>query len=192
MCWRFQIGSNSPLANRKARMLSIDSLPRKWSILKICDSRKTLSTASLSSLDGARSQPNGFSMITRELSVASPDAPSIPTTDANADGGTARWNSRAIDPPLAPWPPWPCELAIDFSAAATAATSGEGSSGDAVANVRCETNFSHGSPNGFATPYSSQADRAWDLKSSSDTANSGGEVPMIANFSGSSPATNRW
>ena len=79
-----------------------------------------------------------------------------------------------------------------FSAAATAATSGEGSSGDAVANVRCETNFSHGSPNGFATPNSSQADRACFLKSSSETANSGGEVPMIANFSGSSPATNRW
>ena len=130
-------------------------------------------------------------MITRELSVASPDAPSIPTTDANADGGTARWNSRATEPPP-PLPPWPCELPMAFSAAATAATSGEGSSGDAVANVRCETNFSHGSPNGFATPYSSQADRACFLKSSSETANSGGEVPMIANFSGSNPATNKW
>ena len=175
-------------------MLSIDSLPRKWSILNICDSLKTLSTASFSALDEARSQPNGFSMITREFSVASPDEPSIPTTDANADGGTARWNSRPTE-----WPP-PFRRGHRGRAScrspspprATAATSGVGSSGDAVANVRCETNFSHGSPNGFATPYSSQADRACFLKSSSDTANSGGEVPMIANFSGSSPATNRW
>src|ERR1700721_4776104 len=134
-------------------------------------------------------------MITREFSVASPDEPSNATTDANADGGTARWNSRPIEPaplPLPPWLPWPCEFPIFFSAAPTAATSGVGSSGDAVANVRGETNFSHGSPKGLATPYSSQADLACFLKSSSDTANSGGEVPTIANLSGSSPATNKW
>jgi len=29
MCWRFQTGSNRPLANRKAKMLTTDSLPRK-------------------------------------------------------------------------------------------------------------------------------------------------------------------
>ena len=33
---RFQIGSNRPLANRKARMFCAASLPRKWSIRKIC------------------------------------------------------------------------------------------------------------------------------------------------------------
>ena len=32
---RFQIGSNSPLANRNARMFCAASLPRKWSIRKI-------------------------------------------------------------------------------------------------------------------------------------------------------------
>ena len=36
---RFQIGSNRPLANRKARMFWAASLPRKWSIRKICRSR---------------------------------------------------------------------------------------------------------------------------------------------------------
>ena len=38
---RCQIGSNSPLAKRKARMLSAASLPRKWSMRKICRSSKT-------------------------------------------------------------------------------------------------------------------------------------------------------
>ena len=37
MKFRFQIGSNSPLAKRKARMFCAASLPRKWSIRKICD-----------------------------------------------------------------------------------------------------------------------------------------------------------
>lgn len=36
---RFQIGSNSPLAKRKARMFCAASLPRKWSIRKIWFSR---------------------------------------------------------------------------------------------------------------------------------------------------------
>ena len=35
---RFQIGSNRPLANRKARMFCAASLPRKWSMRKICSS----------------------------------------------------------------------------------------------------------------------------------------------------------
>ena len=38
MKFRFQIGSNSPLAKRNARMFSAASLPRKWSIRKICRS----------------------------------------------------------------------------------------------------------------------------------------------------------
>ena len=33
---RFQIGSNRPLAKRNARMFWAASLPRKWSIRKIC------------------------------------------------------------------------------------------------------------------------------------------------------------
>src|ERR1700722_15753180 len=100
MCCRFQMGSKIPFANRNARMLSTDSLPRKWSILNTCDSSNTLCTASFSSLAEARSQPNGFSTITRELGEASPDAPSIATTDSNADGGIARGNSRPLAPPL--------------------------------------------------------------------------------------------
>ena len=41
MWLRCQIGSKSPLANRKARMFCAASLPRKWSIRKICSSSKT-------------------------------------------------------------------------------------------------------------------------------------------------------
>ena len=37
MKFRFQIGSNSPLAKRRARMFCAASLPRKWSMRKICD-----------------------------------------------------------------------------------------------------------------------------------------------------------
>ena len=81
MCDRFQTGSNRPLANRNARMLSTDSLPRKWSIRKICDSSKTACTALPSSTADFRSVPKGFSMITRDLSLARPAAPSMPTTD---------------------------------------------------------------------------------------------------------------
>ena len=39
---RFQIGSNSPLANRKARMFCAASLPRKWSIRKTWLSRNAV------------------------------------------------------------------------------------------------------------------------------------------------------
>ena len=74
MCWRFQTGSNSPLANRKARMLSTDSLPRKWSIRKICDSSKTWCTAWLSSRAEARSVPNGFSMMIAAAALGQPGA----------------------------------------------------------------------------------------------------------------------
>ena len=38
MWFRFQIGSKSPLAKRNARMFCAASLPRKWSIRKICSS----------------------------------------------------------------------------------------------------------------------------------------------------------
>ena len=55
--------------------------------------------------------PNGFSMITRVVSLASPASPSIVTTAENADGGTARWNSRRAEP-------------ISFSAFSTSSFSG--------------------------------------------------------------------
>ena len=71
MCWRFQIGSKSPLANRKARMLSAASLPRKWSIRKIWLSSNVACSVSLSSIALARSVPNGFSMMMREPSASS-------------------------------------------------------------------------------------------------------------------------
>ena len=54
-----------------------------------CDSSKTASTAWFSLRAEARSVPNGFSMITR-ASLARPVAPSMPTTEVNAAGGTAR------------------------------------------------------------------------------------------------------
>ena len=63
---RFQIGSNSPLAKRKARMFCAASLPRKWSIRKTCDSSKVSCTWALRSIALARSVPNGFSITTRE------------------------------------------------------------------------------------------------------------------------------
>ena len=68
-----------------------------------CDSSNTACTVSLSFLDDSRSVPNGFSMITRECSLARPDEPSMVTTEPNAAGGTARWNSRPAAPdPLRP------------------------------------------------------------------------------------------
>src|SRR5450756_153997 len=169
-------------------MLSTDSLPRKWSILNIWDSSNTACTAAFNACAEARSTPNGFSTITRASAVASPDEPSIPTTDANATGGTARWNSRPTGPgDREP----PCEAPMAASAAATAFTSGDGSSVDAAPNDRCDANFSHASPTGLATPQSWHASSACDRKSASDSANSGGDDPMTANFSGSSPATYR-
>ena len=54
-----------------------------------CDSSKTACTAWFSARAEARSVPNGFSMITR-APAARPVAPSMPTTEVNAAGGTAR------------------------------------------------------------------------------------------------------
>src|SRR5260370_21329125 len=85
---RFQVGSNRPFAKRRARMLSTDSLPRKWSILNTCDSSKTEWTQLVSATHVAWSVPNGFSMMTLEFSFSFV-WPIIVTTDANADGGTA-------------------------------------------------------------------------------------------------------
>ena len=44
---RFQIGSKSPLAKRKARMFWAASLPKKWSMRKTCSSSKILYQPSL-------------------------------------------------------------------------------------------------------------------------------------------------
>ena len=86
---RFQIGSNSPLAKRNARMFCAASLPRKWSIRKICDSRNVSWTKSLSSMALARSVPNGFSITTRERSTRSASRSMVITAWA-AFGGTDR------------------------------------------------------------------------------------------------------
>ena len=180
MCCRFQIGSNSPFANRNARMLSTDSLPRKWSILKTRDSSKTECTTSFSFRADSRSSPNGFSMITFASPLFRPQAPSSVITVLNADGGTAKWNSRPT------WPP------IADSAAWTADTSGDVSSVDAAPNDSRDANWSHSGPVGFDVPNWSMAAFACAAKSSSAHSNCRGEVPMMRNFSGSSPATNRW
>ena len=86
---RFQIGSNNPLAKRKARMFCAASLPRKWSMRKIWSSSKTWCTASFRATALARSVPKGFSMITRARSTSSASASSC-TTERAAAGGMLR------------------------------------------------------------------------------------------------------
>ncbi len=89
MCWRFQIGSNRPLAKRKARMFWAASFPRKWSIRKTWSSSNVRRTTRLSARALCRSVPNGFSMITRARSV-NPARSSDSTTPRAATGGTLR------------------------------------------------------------------------------------------------------
>ena len=156
-----------------------------------CDSSNTACTVSLSFLDDSRSVPNGFSMITRECSLARPDEPSIVTTEPNATGGTARWNSRPIACDPFRLRPLEAAPAIAFSASSTAVTSGAGSSGEAAPKESREANESH-DPSGLQLPNSWQACSARARKSSSEIANSAGDEPMTRNSSGSSPATNRW
>ena len=86
---RFQIGSNSPLANRNAKMFCAASFPRKWSIRKTCSSSKIRCTVSLSARALARSVPNGFSMMIRDRSTRSA-LPNISMTSAAALGGMLR------------------------------------------------------------------------------------------------------
>jgi hypothetical protein len=73
------------------------------------------------------------------------EEPSTPTTDPNAAGGTARWNSRRGSPPI-----W-------LSALRTASTSAEASSGSAAAKDSASSKACHASPAGFALPNSSTA-----------------------------------
>ena len=89
MCWRFQIGSNSPLAKRKAKMFWAASFPRKWSIRYTWSSVKTRSTAALRWRALTRSIPKGFSMMIRARS-ASPASPRVCTTTSAAWGGMLR------------------------------------------------------------------------------------------------------
>ena len=130
-------------------------------------------------------------MITRAVSLASPEEPSIVTTDANATGGTARWNSRPMGPEPLPFLLRPGAPLIAFSAASTADTSADGSSGDAAPNDSRVANVSQDS-SGLQLPNCWQAASAWVRNSASDTANSGGADPMTRNSSGSRPARNRW
>jgi hypothetical protein len=69
MCWRFHMGSKSPLAKRKARMFWAASFPRKWSIRKTCSSSNTSWTTEFRWRAEGRSVPNGFSMMMRARSV---------------------------------------------------------------------------------------------------------------------------
>ena len=89
MWLRCQIGSNRPLAKRKARMFWAASLPRKWSIRKIWSSRKTSWSSAFSFWALARSVPNGFSMMIR-LRSTRPASWSSCTTASAAFGGTDR------------------------------------------------------------------------------------------------------
>jgi len=86
---RFQIGSKRPLAKRKARMFCAASLPRKWSMRKICSSANTACRRALRLTALARSTPNGFSMMIREPSTR-PASPSSRTAGSAAAGGTLR------------------------------------------------------------------------------------------------------
>ena len=135
-------------------MLSTDSLPRKWSIRKTCDSSKTACTVWFSARAEARSVPNGFSMMTRDPS-ARPAAPSMVTVGSKAAGGTARWSSRAGVPP------------ISCSARSIAATSESVRPGSALAKESLRWNASQASPAGLTVPNSAIAWRACSRNCSS-------------------------
>ena len=89
MLLRCQIGSNRPLANRKARMFWAASLPRNWSIRKIWSSSKTSCSWRLRSRADSRSVPNGFSMMIRLRSTRQASRNRCTTASA-AFGGTLR------------------------------------------------------------------------------------------------------
>src|SRR6516165_12379955 len=177
MCFRFQTGSNRPLAKRRARMLSTDSLPRKWSIRNTCDSPKWACTVAFKARAEARSVPNGFSMMIRDPG-ARPAAPSMPTVGSKAAGGTARWNSRPGAPPI-----W-------CSARLMASTSGRVRTGSALANESRRANACQAAPVGLVVPNSATAWRACSRNCSSVMRRR--EEPMIWYLSGTRPAPARW
>ena len=131
---------------------------------KTWDSSKTACTAWLSLRADSRSVPNGFSMITR-ASLARPAAPSIPTTEVNAAGGTARWNSRRGEPP------------ISFSARWIASVSWAVLPGSAGANDSRRTKSGQDGSSGLVMQKSAHACLARSRNCSSVSANSGGAVP---------------
>ncbi len=111
---------------------------------KIRDSSNTSCTAALSCFDDSRSVPNGFSMITRAVSLASPVEPSISTTARER----RRRHGQVEQPPdvrRCPFLRCPEAPLIAFSAASTADTSADGSSGDAAPNDSREANESQDS-----------------------------------------------
>ena len=108
MWLRCQIGSKSPLANRKARMFWAASLPRKWSIRKICSSSKTSCSSALSLRAEARSMPNGFSMMIRLRSTRSASSSMVHDRQRGlraARSGSAAGAARRRRTPPRPRPP---------------------------------------------------------------------------------------
>ena len=65
------------------------SLPRKWSMRRICSSSSTSHSSSFSFRAESRSWPKGFSSTTRAFSV-SPAPARFLTTVPNSDGGISR------------------------------------------------------------------------------------------------------
>src|SRR5271169_2969626 len=119
-------------------------------------------------------------MITRVSLVARPAAPSMPTTEVNAAGGTARWYSRRGEPP------------ISFSARWIAASSSVVFPGSAAANDRRSAKDGQDGSVGLVMQKSVHACAACARNCSSVSANFGGEAPMMRYSRGSSPAACRW
>ena len=110
MWLRFQIGSNSPLAKRNARMFCAASLPRKWSIRKICSSSKTSCSCGVERRRRcARSVPNGFSMMIRLRSTS----PASRELVHDGERGLRR-HREVVQPPMRRGP----RIASDSSTAA--------------------------------------------------------------------------
>ena len=65
------------------------SLPRKWSIRRICSSSSTSRSSAFSAAADSRSWPNGFSTTTRAL-VGQAGLAEAPDHLANSDGGISR------------------------------------------------------------------------------------------------------
>src|SRR5271169_382053 len=103
-------------------------------------------------------------MITRVSLVARPEVPSMPTTEVNAVGGTARWYSRRGEPP------------ISFSARWIAAASSAVFPGSAAANDRRSAKDGQDGSLGLVMQKSAQAWSAYARNCSSVSANAGGAV----------------
>ena len=93
MKFRFQIGSNRPLAKRKARMFCAGSLPRKWSIRKIWLSLNVSCTVALSA-DGALQV--GAEGLLHDHAGALDQAGRVERLD-HGDGGPGR-NAEIVQP----------------------------------------------------------------------------------------------